>query len=68
MAVVGLPGFDMCEVDEGKVLPSEHILDTVFLHASSVTWQGITHGLELLKKVIIWRVCDGSSINIWRDN
>ena len=26
------------------------------------------HGLELLKRGIIWRVVDGASINIWRDN
>ena len=51
-----------------KYYPQGHILDTVFPHASSVTWQGISHGLELLKKGVIWRVCDGSSINIWRDN
>ena len=53
---------------KAKYYPQGHILDTVFPHASSVTWQGISHGLELLKKGVIWRVCDGSSINIWRDN
>ena len=53
---------------KAKYYPQGHILDTVFPHASSVTWQGISHGLELLKRGIIWQVCDGSSINIWRDN
>ena len=31
-------------------------------------WQGILHGLDLLKSGVIWRVCDESNINIWRDN
>ena len=33
-----------------------------------MTWQGIMHGLELLKNGVIWRVVDGGNINIWRDN
>lgn len=26
------------------------------------------HGLELLKKGCIWRICNGNSVRIWRDN
>jgi hypothetical protein len=48
--------------------PHGHLIDTVFPQATSLTWQGIMHGLDLLKKGIIWRVVDGSSINIWRNN
>jgi hypothetical protein len=29
---------------------------------------GIVHGLELLKKGVIWRVYTGGNVNIWRDN
>ena len=53
---------------KAKYYPHGHILDTVFPQSASVTWQGIMHGLELLKNGVIWRVGDGSSINIWRDN
>ena len=48
--------------------PHGHLLDTVFPHVTPTTWQGIMHGLELLKKGVIWRVRDGANINIWRDN
>jgi hypothetical protein len=39
-----------------------------FIQNSSPGWQGVCHGLELLKKGVIWRVQDGSKIRIWRDN
>lgn len=42
-------------------------LATVSL-SNLLCWHGIEHGLELLKKGIIWRVGDGKSISIWRDN
>ncbi|XP_073368034.1 uncharacterized protein [Aegilops tauschii subsp. strangulata] len=41
--------------------------DTVFSGNASPTWQAIQHGLELLKKGIIWRVGGGQDIRIWRD-
>ena len=56
------------KVLKAKYYPNGHLIDTVFPQATSLTWQGIMHGLDLLKKGIIWRVVDGSSINIWRDN
>jgi len=31
----------------------------------SYTWRSILSGIDLLKKGIVWRVGDGSSINIW---
>jgi hypothetical protein len=34
---------------------------------SSFTWQGIMAGLENFKRGCIWRVGDGSQINIWED-
>lgn len=51
-----------------KHYPQGHLLDTVFPQSTSLAWQGLMHGLDLLKKRVIWRVVDGSSINIWRDN
>jgi len=33
----------------------------------SYTWRSILRGLQALKKGLIWRVGDGSSINIWSD-
>lgn len=51
-----------------KYYPSGHLLDTAFIQDMSATWQGVVHGLELLKKGAIWRIGSGSMVKIWRDN
>jgi hypothetical protein len=48
--------------------PRGNLLDTVFRAEASPVWHGIEHGLDLLKKGIVWQVGDGQSIRIWRDN
>ena len=40
---------------KAKYYPSGDLLDTAFIQNQSQTWQGVLHGLELLKKGIIWR-------------
>lgn len=42
-------------------------MDTIFPREASPTWRAIEHGLDLLKKGIIWRVRSGTKIQIWRD-
>ena len=34
----------------------------------SYTWRSILSGLSVLKKGLVWRVGDGSSIRIWEDD
>src|SRR4051812_17941437 len=41
-----------------KYYPHGNLLYTVFPTSSSTIWNGIVHGLELVKKGIIWRVGD----------
>ena len=50
-----------------KYYPNGNLLDTVFPSSSSAVWNGSMHGLDLLKKGLIWRVGDGSLIKTWRD-
>jgi hypothetical protein len=52
---------------KSKIFFKGELVDTVFLSETSPTWRGIEHGLSILKKGIIWRVGDGSKIQIWRD-
>lgn len=56
------------QVLKAKYYPGGHLLDVVTAANASQTWRAIEHGLELLKKGIIWRVGDGSPLRIWRDN
>jgi hypothetical protein len=52
---------------KAKYYPRGELVDTFFSSEASPTWREIEHGLNLLKKGIIWRVGDGSKIQIWRD-
>jgi hypothetical protein len=52
---------------KAKYFSRGELVDTVFLSETSPTWRGIEHDLSILKKGIIWRVGDGSKIQIWRD-
>jgi hypothetical protein len=53
---------------KAKYFCNGNLLDTVTTRDASQTWRAIEYGLTLLKKGAIWRVGDGSSIRIWRDN
>jgi hypothetical protein len=44
------------------------LLDTVFSGNPSPTWSAIVYGLDLLKEGMIWRIGNGRSVRIWRDN
>ena len=53
---------------KSKYYPNGNLLDTVFASDASPVWRGIEFGLELLKKGVVWRVGNGNSIQILRDN
>jgi hypothetical protein len=48
--------------------PSGQLTDTTFGQNISPCWQGISHGLDLLKMGVIWRIGTRSMVRIWRDN
>ena len=52
---------------KSKYYPNGNLLDTVFATDASPVWREFEHGLEFLKKGLIWRVGDGRKINIQRD-
>jgi hypothetical protein len=51
-----------------KYYPQGNLIDTVFTGKPSPTWCAIVYGLELLKQGLIWRIGNGESVRIWRDN
>ena len=53
---------------KARYYPNGKLEDTVFSGNASSSWQAISHGLDLLKKGLLWRVGNGKSIRIWRDN
>lgn len=53
---------------KAKYYPNGTITDIAFPSVSSPTWKGIVHGLELLKKGLIWRIGDGRKTKIWRNH
>jgi ribonuclease HI len=56
------------KVLRAKYYPDGCLLKATLKSGSSFTWQSILAGLECFKKGCIWRVGDGSQINIWEDN
>jgi len=50
-----------------RYYPDGKLLNAKLKSGSSYTWQSILTGLECFKHGYIWRVGDGSQINIWED-
>ena len=53
---------------KAKYFPNGNLLDTVAAGDASPSWRGVEFGLTLLKQGVVYRVGDGQSIRIWRDN
>jgi hypothetical protein len=45
---------------KARYYPNGNLLDTAFIRNPSPSWQGVMHGLELLKRGAIWRIGTGS--------
>ena len=56
------------QVLKAKYYPHGKLEDTVFTGNASSSCQAISHGLDLLKRGLIWRVGNGRNIRVWRDN
>ncbi|KAI4969081.1 hypothetical protein ZWY2020_046411 [Hordeum vulgare] len=50
-----------------KYFPNGNLVDTVFTGNASAVWRGLEHGLQLVKKGMLWRVGNGMNIKVWRD-
>lgn len=55
------------KVLKAKYYPDNSLLQCQVRGGISYSWRSILFGLELLREGIIWRVGNGSSINIWHD-
>jgi hypothetical protein len=65
--LIHFPDSLCARVLKAKYYPSGDLLDTAFIQKTSQSWQGVIHGLELLKKGVIWRIGSGTaSENIQR--
>lgn len=56
------------QVLKARYYPHGNLEDKVFSSNASSSRQAISHGPNLLKKGLIWRVGNGRSIRVWRDN
>ena len=62
------PDYLCARVLRAKYYPDGRLLQTKLKSGSSFTWQSVLAGLECFKRGYIWRVGDGTQINIWNDN
>lgn len=66
--ILSNPGSLCPQVLKARYFPEGHMEDMVFGSNASQRWQSIVHGLELLKRGLVWRIGNGSSVRIWRDS
>ena len=55
------------QVLKAKYFPNISMLQCTARDGISYSWRSILRGVELLKEGIIWRIGNGSSVNIWSD-
>ena len=51
-----------------RYYPDGKLLNAQLKNGSSYTWKSVMAGLQCFKKGYIWRVGDGTQINIWNDH
>jgi hypothetical protein len=59
------PDYLCATILHAKYFPSRDILDCQLKKGSSYTWQSLWAGFQTFKRGHMWRVGDGSQINIW---
>jgi hypothetical protein len=52
---------------KAKYYATTSVLEAKPKHGMSYTWRSILHGLEIMKKGMIWRLGDGSNLKFWTD-
>lgn len=52
---------------KAKYFPTGSILQASLKNGSSFNWQSIMKGLEVFKRGYIWRIENGTNVNIWTD-
>jgi hypothetical protein len=55
------------QVLKAKYYPNSSILEAEAMNGMSYTFMSILKGVGLLKEGLIWRIGDGTSVNIWSD-
>jgi hypothetical protein len=61
------PDYLCARVSRAKYYPDEIFLNATMKSGASFTWKSILAGIQTFKKGCIWRVGDGSQIDIWSD-
>lgn len=52
---------------QANYFPDGDVLNAKAKRGMSYAWRSILSGMICLKRVVVWRVGDGSSIKIWED-
>jgi hypothetical protein len=60
--LIQLPKSLCAKLLRARYYPNGELIDTVFPSEGSPTWKAMEHGLDLLKKGIVWRIGSGTKV------
>jgi hypothetical protein len=55
------------QVLKAKYFPEGDILKALPSRNMSYTWRSILKGIDVLREGMVWRIGDGSKVDIWKD-
>jgi hypothetical protein len=60
--LIQLPKSLCAKLLRARYYPNGELIDTIFPSEGSPTWKAVEHGLDLLKKGIVWRIGSGTKV------
>jgi hypothetical protein len=60
--LIQLPKSLCAKLLRARYYPNGELIDTIFPSEGSPIWKAVEHGLDLLKKGIVWRIGSGTKV------
>lgn len=65
--LIQYPDYLCAQILKAKYFPDSKVLKAKPKEGTSYTWRSILKGTQLLRQGVVWRIGDGSKVQIWSD-